>query len=545
MHRQTARRTPAGCPVPMPARSMQGSRRNALTVLTLLAIGPAGVLPAVAQVSRTLDTLNGRLIGTQAGDVSTFLGIPYASPPVGDLRFRPPVPHAPWSAPRSATAYGPACPQTATLGTPSTNEDCLTLDIFRPDHAGPDKPILVFLYGGSFRYGSAAPGSGSDGPNYDGRQIAERTGAVVVTVNYRLGLLGFLALPALDADDPRHVSGNYGLLDQQAALRWVRDNAGLIGGDRAHVTLFGQSAGALSIVEQMVSPEARGLFSATLLESVGALPAETLALAETRDAPILAATGCDTATDAAACLRGVPVATLLASTLTVGPVIDGAVLPLPPAQALAQGSFHHIPVAVMTDADEGTYFIADAASRKGHAVTAGEFSRTLVDQFGAQDAAAIAATYPASRYGTPGQTLSAVLTDEFFSCPAAAMRATLAGAVPTIQFEFAQPDPVLDYPVPAAPGIDTRDAHTTELAYLFGHDGAGDPLPAGVDRRLSDEMIDWLGWFAHSDRLLRSSVDQVVTLSTPPALSNSFGASHQCGFWTALGIKPSLIDSID
>lgn len=491
-----------------------------------------------------MNTQRGPVIGMHDSDISDFLGVPYAASPTSGLRFRPPVPHALWSTPLQTTTYGSPCPQTAALGNPSINEDCLTLNVFRPDRGGSKRPVLVFFYGGSFRYGNAGLGAASVGPNYEGSQIAERTGAVVVTVNYRLGVLGFLALPALDADDPRHVSGNYGLLDQQAALRWVHDNATSLGVDPSRVTLFGQSAGALSIVEQMVSPAAKGLFSSVWLESVGALPAETLARAETSDAPILGTSGCTTAADAAACLRAVPVATLLQSEVTVGPAIDGTVIPVAPADALEQGAFSKVPVALMTDADEGTYFIAGAATRKGHAVTSDELGLTLAANFGTADAGTIAAAYPVSRYGTPGQTLAAVLTDEFFSCPAAGLRGTLESRVPTLQFEFAQPDPVHDYPIPTAPGIVTGDAHTTELAYLFGHDGAGDRFPAGAGRTLSDEMIDALGLFTQRSGTLPNTGNQVISLSNSSHASDYFSTLHQCGFWTSLGVKPVLIGKI-
>ena len=491
-----------------------------------------------------MNTQRGRVIGTHDGDISDFLGVPYAAAPVDALRFRPPVPHASWSTPLQTTRYGPACPQTAALGTPGIDEDCLTLNVFRPDRGGSNRPVLVFFYGGSFRYGGAGLGAAAVGPNYDGSQIAERTGAVVVTVNYRLGVLGFLASPALDADDPRHVSGNYGLLDQQAALRWVHDNAASLGVDPSRVTLFGQSAGALSIVEQMVSPAAKGLFSSAWLESVGALPAETLARAETNDAPILGATGCSTVADAAACLRAVPVATLLKSDVTVGPAIDGTVIPAAPADALSQGAFSRVPVALMTDADEGTYFVAEAATKKGHTVTSDELGLTLAANFGTADAASIAAAYPTSRYGTPGQTLAAVLTDEFFSCPAASLHGTLESRVPTLQFEFAQPDPVHDYPIPTAPGIVTGDAHTAELAYVFGHDGAGAPLPAGASRTLSDGMIAALGLFAQRSGKLPNIGDRVISLSDFSHVSSGFSTRHQCGFWTNLGVKPVLIGKI-
>ncbi len=228
--------------------------------LSVVFLVPLAMAPFSAHAT-PVETSEGPVTGPDDGTVTRFLGVPFAAPPVGALRFAPPAPPAAHRAVVSATRYGAACPQTASLGTPSTNEDCLTLNLFRPDRPGPaHRPVLVFLYGGSFRFGASAPGRAPAGPDYDGGRLATGADAIVVTVNYRLGVLGFLASPLLDRADPRHVSGNYGLLDQQAALRWVRANAAAFGGDPNRVTLFGQSAGALSVVEQMVSPAARGLF---------------------------------------------------------------------------------------------------------------------------------------------------------------------------------------------------------------------------------------------------------------------------------------------
>ena len=534
-------------------RLMQAHYRSGRPILAALFIafsGPIGSSSASTPSQTTLATQSGLIIGTQSAGLFEFLGIPYAAPPTGTLRFRPPIPHRAWTVPLQATAFGPPCPQTASLGTPSVDEDCLTLNVFKPDGGGPPRPVLVFLFGGSFRYGSAGVGNPSAGPNYRGDQIARQTGAIVITVNYRLGIFGFLALKSLDDDDPRHVSGNYGLLDQQAALRWIRANAQSFGGDPGRVTLFGQSAGALSIIEQMVSPSAAGLFSASELESVGALPAETLATAEKNDEPIVSAMGCDGSADVAGCLRAIPVAELLTSDVPIGPNIDGTVIPVAPDVALSSGSFSHLPTVIGTDADEGTYFIAAGADSLGHAVTDAELQKTLATNFGTANATAIEALYPGGASESPGQTLSSILTDEFFSCPALALRSEFASQVEASQFEFSQPSPVHDYPVPTAPGIDSEDAHTSELAYIFGHDGAGNLLPSGANRTLSDIMIAGLGAYAWNSSLLTPlaraiPVGSVVTLSTPIGISTDFGARHQCAFWNTSGIKPALIDHID
>lgn len=520
-----------------------------LPVLLLACSGLSGAHAADPRIR----TAQGVTSGTDDGTVTRFLGIPYAAPPVGSLRFAPPASPPSHPGVLAATSYGASCPQGSALGTPSENEDCLTLNIFRPDapNAKP-RPILVFLYGGSFKYGSAAPGPAADGPNYDGGILAGRADAIVVTLNYRLGLLGFLALPVLDRDDPRHVSGNYGLLDQQAALRWIRDEAVAFGGDPRRITLFGQSAGAVSVAEQMVAPGARLLFGAADLESPGALPSSSLADAETRDAPVLDHTGCADAADPVACLRAVPVKTLLDPSVTSGallaPNVDGTVIPVAPERAFADGSFNRVPTVLLTNHDEGTYFIADGVNTLGHAVTDAELSDTLIDSFG-QHAAAIEAEYSASTDASPGQLLSAIVTDEFFSCPAATLRDTLAQHVAVLQTEFSQPNPIQDYPVPTAPGIEPRDAHTSELAYVFGHDGAGTRLPAGPNRDLSDMIIDGLGALTRAAGTtlptgLAPPAGTVLDLHAAPALSTRFADTHHCAFWNASGIAPTLIEAI-
>ncbi len=212
----------------------------ALALVGALALGGwahAADSPATGG-SVSVSTDNGVVVGSTGDSVATFLGIPYAAPPVGELRFRAPQPHAPWTTPLKATAYGSPCPQTARLGSPSLNEDCLTLNVWTPIHGG-HRPVMIFIHGGSFNAGSggAVPGTG---PDYGGTDIAERGDVVVVTINYRLSILGYLAAPALDAENPQHVSGNYGLQDQQAALAWVKRNIARFGGDPANVTLFGE-----------------------------------------------------------------------------------------------------------------------------------------------------------------------------------------------------------------------------------------------------------------------------------------------------------------
>ena len=232
-------------------------------LIATLAMAPLHAT-AAAGPQVMLDT--GAVQGVDRDSVSAFLGVPYAAPPVGPLRWRAPRPAAPWTSVRKADHFGDACPQVkimraawAQVG--PTSEDCLFLNVWRPDQGGAAPlPVMVFIHGGAFTLGAAGV------PLYDGANLARR-GAVIVTLNYRLGRLGFFAHPALTAEDPGGLLGNYGLMDQIAALQWVQRNIARFGGDPRNVTLFGESAGAGSVQVLMASPLADGLFAKAISES--------------------------------------------------------------------------------------------------------------------------------------------------------------------------------------------------------------------------------------------------------------------------------------
>ncbi|HEV2783772.1 MAG TPA: carboxylesterase family protein, partial [Actinophytocola sp.] len=231
-------------------------------------------------------TDRGPVRGVVAGDYRLFQGIPFAAPPVGELRWRPPQPPAPWRDPLDATAPRGACAQPGSFGRPETfNEDCLYLNVTTPRRAGHRLPVMVWIHGGSYTTGSGAI--------YDARKLAVEGGVVVVTINYRLGPLGFLALPALTGEQPGIQSGNYGIEDQQAALRWVRRNAAAFGGDPGNVTIFGESAGSGSVCAHLVSPTAAGLFHRAIGQSYScAWPVATGAAAESAGTAFAGRVGC-------------------------------------------------------------------------------------------------------------------------------------------------------------------------------------------------------------------------------------------------------------
>jgi para-nitrobenzyl esterase len=418
-------------------------RKNFLR--TIIAIVPTTlILTAVVAVGATspspiVTTPNGPLRGILRNGVREFLGVPYAAPPVGSLRWRAPRPHAVWRTTLDATHTGPSCPQLLPGGDKLWGaENCLLLNIYMPNPPLHDLPVMFWIHGGAFILGSAA--------NFDGSALAKKHKLVVVTVNYRLGALGFLAHPSLDAENRPHVSGNYGLLDQQAALQWVKRNIRWFGGDPQQVTIAGESAGGFSVCAQLTSPAALGLFRAAIIESGPCTLTITKAQAARRGSELVTRLGCDKAADTAACLRAKSAAQVvsvmpgnLAGPLLWAPVVDGKVMPKQPLQAFHDGTFNKVPVINGSNRDEGTLFVA-----LGRPISAENFGPAIdsfaqaVSRGGASDhnAAKVEAEYPLRGYQSPAQGFAAVLGDAVFSCPIERVGELLAGFVPTYEYEF-------------------------------------------------------------------------------------------------------------
>lgn len=310
-----------------------------------------------------VETASGRVEGTEEGGVRVFRGIPFAAAPVGARRLRPPQPAEAWSGIRDATRFGvwaPQLPPASSLTgeiTGDMGDDCLTVNVWTPAVDAARRPVLVWVHGGGFTGGSGAM------PLYSGGRLAGRGDVVVVTFNYRLGILGFLAHPDL-TDPETGAAGNWGLLDQVAALRWVRDNIGAFGGDPGNVTVFGESAGSMSVADLLAMPVAEGLFHRAICQS-GPPRALSMSRTETVTAKLLAELGAAHPAD----LREVPVDRLLgahgammakpgAGMLPVAPVVDGATLPRPPEEAIADGASVNIPLIIGSNRDEWKLFIA-------------------------------------------------------------------------------------------------------------------------------------------------------------------------------------------
>jgi para-nitrobenzyl esterase len=316
-----------------------------------------------------LEVADGRIRGRHRSGVWTYSGIPYARSPEGELRWRPPQPPEPWAGVRDATAFGPTAPQPPPVpgisvpGDPLAQaEDCLTLNVWTPAPDAGRRPVMVWIHGGGFTSGTGA------GLLYRGGVLARLGDVVVVTINYRLGALGFLAHPALADDGSTPATfGNWGLLDQVAALRWVRRHASVFGGDPDNVTVFGESAGAMSVSAILAMPSAGGLFQRAIVQS-GPPYTHTPARAERAAQELAELLGIDRLTRSA--LEQVPAADLVSATqrlrdrlpppgelpLPFLPVIDGSVLPTSPEEAAATGWTADVPLLIGTNRDELSLF---------------------------------------------------------------------------------------------------------------------------------------------------------------------------------------------
>jgi para-nitrobenzyl esterase len=476
-------------------------------------------------------TANGPVRGVANGALDEFLGIPYAAPPVGALRWRPPQPAATWYGVRDATKFAPHCPQSAgSFGLASTSENCLYLNVFAPSHrrAGARYPVMVWIHGGALVSGESN--------DYNPAQLVA-DGVIVVTINYRLGALGFLADPALA--DAKGQSGDYGLMDQQAALRWVQRNIANFGGDRHDVTVFGESAGGLSTLVQVASPEAKGLFQHAIVESGSYnLNQESLAGAEAAGEAFAAKAGC--ASQGAACLRRLPVSTILADQNALGytPNVNSEILPQTLGTAFATGNFNRVPVINGTNHDEYRLFVA-LSELAGNPVKASNYQSMISATLGVSPAVAtvIAAKYPLAKYPSPSVALGAVGTDAIFACPALTIDESISRFVPTYAYEFNDENAPEDFLPPVS--FPYGAAHASEIQYLMSLPTAK-PLSA-QQQRLAATMKEY--WTTFAKRGIPSlawpsfsTLTQRMRSLVPPApvTETDFAAAHNCGFWTAL-----------
>jgi para-nitrobenzyl esterase len=429
--------------------------------------------------SKVVRTRSGPVQGLVENGVSAFKGIPYAAPPIGKLRFMPPQPAEPWTATYDASDYGAPAMQMASgvtveanndfgfqmhrvFTTPSElkimNEDCLYLNVWTPAKSVRERlPVLVYFYGGGF-----IAGDGSE-PRYDGESMASK-GIVVVTLSYRLGVFGFFSHPGLAA------SGNQGLLDQVAALQWVRRNIAAFGGDPDRVTIAGESAGSVSVSAQMASPLARGLFAGAIGESgslLGTLSALTPAEAQARGQAFGDGLGAKTIE----ALRALPAQALLDAAskpdaFQVAPVVDGAYLPKPPAEIFAAGEQAHVPLLAGSNTEE-----APAAWLLGQGIppTVAAYRAAVTKLYG-DKAEQVLAAYPAGADGAAVlKAARALASDRFIALSTWRWMdlSTRTGLKPTYYYLYAEPRPATKAD-PSAPRPEGA-VHSAEIEYALGN----------------------------------------------------------------------------
>jgi para-nitrobenzyl esterase len=442
---------------------------------------------------------------TSGSPVRVFRGIPYARPPVGDLRWRPPQGAPAWEGVRDCSTFGPSCIQPGQRIIPGVtgkqSEDCLYLNVWTAAKAGERRPVMVWIHGGGFTIGSGSQAT------YDGLHFAE-DGAVEVTINYRLGPFGFMAHAALSAESPEHVSGNYGLLDQIEALRWVQRNIGAFGGDPGNVTVFGESAGSVAVGCLIASPLAKGLFQKAIMESGIPVNLPPLRSEDARDTTaewtggeIARESGIEdpagSSEETAARLRNISAEDLLASSRPriglfgggrrMGPAVDGYVLPRPPLDMFAAGERNDVPVLLGSNADEGTLFVQQIPIKKpiGYEMAQqrlfGDFAPRVIRMFPVRTAEDVK---PA---------IARIVTIAAFVAPARrAARALSRHGEQVWLYHFTRVAPVLKERNVGA-------THGVELFYVFKTIPAG-VHPAEPDLALSNAMhAAWLRFAQSGD----------------------------------------------
>jgi para-nitrobenzyl esterase len=470
-------------------------------VLAAALLSGAGFQQGV-QVKTTAGALRGAMLpGT---DIRVFKGIPYAAPPVGEFRWQAPRPAVPWEGVRDATAFGPACLQGKIFGDinfTELSEDCLTLNVWTPAKTAKDRlPVMVWIHGGGFQAGAGGE------PRHDGEAFA-RKGVVLVSINYRLGVFGFLSHPELTRESGRNASGNYGMLDQVSALRWVQDNIAAFGGDPRNVTIFGESAGSFAVSGLMASPLAKGLFHKAIGQSgaffttgAGTLALAPLMASEQQGVKFATALGADSL----AALRAKPGADVLQTAMKwqpwFSPNVDGYFLPANAASIYAKGEQHRVPLLAGWNADE----IRSSVTLRKQKPTAESFAAEVRKRFGDR-ADEVLKAYPAATDADAIESAAALASDSFIGYSTWKWIETHleTARAPVYRYSF-------DRKIPVEPGhtvngmpatsLDIGARHAGEIEYVFGALALSLPkVPwEPIDRRLSDAMTGYWANFART-----------------------------------------------
>ncbi|MGB7904479.1 MAG: carboxylesterase family protein [Steroidobacteraceae bacterium] len=500
--------------------------------------------PAVPGLAKTSC---GDYQGSDRGSSWSFLGIRYAAAPGGPRRWRSPESPPCPSGTVTANAYAPVCPQLDRgSGVPEGDEDCLAVNVFTPKATFPAgrKPVMVFIHGGGNVVGSAREEVVPGRLLYDGAALAESSGNVVVTLQYRLGPLGWLVHPALDAEAPDARSGNYALEDLVAALKWVKRDIAAFGGNSDRVMIFGESAGGVNVCALLASPAAAGLFTSALIESGGCI-ADARSKALATGATLTDNVGCSTASDIPACLRSKTPAELLAAlppeVSVVGsqapyqPNVDGTLLPAAPLDAIRTGQHNRVPVVIGANADEtGRDVPLTFSEAQYQLVLASTFPNPVVRT-------QVENLYSSANFGSARRAYVALTSDLKFICPSRSIARALTSA---------QAEPVYRYfftEVPDAPAASVYGAvHGLELLYVFGVLDIQGYSPAAAERALSTSMQAYWGGLAANGTPSAvgapawtpydASRDNHLVLDAAALAMGEGVNTARCDFWSTFGL---------
>lgn len=529
----------------------------------VLALALVCGLAAAAQAAPVI-TAEGPVEGVAKDGVTRFLGIPYAKPPIGPLRWMPPQPVTKWTAVRPAATFGPTCAQVTTLGPfagpPNSNEDCLYLNVFTADTKA-KRPVLVWIHGGGYFDGASN--------DYDAAKLVTRGKLVVVTFNYRLNLFGFMAHPAIDGEG--HAFGNYGIMDMQAVLAWVKRNAAAFGGDPNNVTVGGQSAGAGASTALVVSPGSKGLIHRAIFQSGGYTPFASKATAQARGQKFAEAAGCKEGA-VAQCLRALPAARIAAlagtasgtSLFVGGPLVDGTVIPKQLIDAFRSGDFNKVPIMMGTTRDEGNFTngIIQYFKPGRAALTEADFRAYLGRTYGGNAGPGsgppaypkdtidkVAAQYPVGKEGA--QMAWDAAHSDVQACRGQYTAAAIQPHAPVYMYLFN--DRTAQSYFPSMPGYRPLAYHTADIAYLFtGYHGGPDGVPftlTPAQAKLSDRIVDaWVNFARTGNpnttddkpwpRWKPGDTAQAYFLQDDGWKSvqtnAQFAAAHHCAFWNSI-----------
>ena len=506
--------------------------------LTLWAV-PINAQDGLLHPTRIIRTENGAIQGISDRKVDQFLGIPYASPPVGALRWKAPVEAALWPGVRDAIRPGSMCIQPG-----GGQEDCLYLNVYRPAHTkvSASLPVLIFIHGGGNQNGS--------GDLYDPSELVAATQIITVTINYRLNVFGFLALPSLDAEAGEPSSGNFGFMDQQAAMRWVQRNIGAFGGDPFNVTIGGESAGGIDICAQLVSPSAGGLFHGAILESMYC-PTASHADSIQASVPVANKLGCTDPVTAAGCMRNVSAENLFAANkfyvlpnaglgISASPNYGGSILPLRPSDALAMGQWNRSSILIGSNHDEAAPFvIGGVAAKYSMPLNVEDYQKVTNGYFGSF-APSVLTEYALSDFADSFLAFADEVTDlSPLGCLVSQTAQSFSSLGQTFRYEFNdQQAPVFG----SSPDLEGA-YHGAELQYLFQLPTTPTTLSSAQQQLAGQMMQYWANFIRSGDPngpglprwpLFDAAGHRLLSLKPGGATENdNFDTDHHCAFWAS------------